>query len=257
MRELVLAGLLVDVKQLHVNAVTLLQASFLNGLEALPVNLGDVHESLLARQDLNETAVRHDALDGAVINLTYLRNGHDSLDLCHCSVDGALVRGGDLNLAHAICLLDVDCRAGILLHLLDDLSARSDYSADELLRNGDHLNARNLWLEVGPWLAYGVGQAVEDVLSAGLGLCQRLLEDLIGESVALDIHLGCGKSVTCAGGLEVHVSEVVLVTEDVGKDSVLLLTRVLDKSHCDTRYWLLHRNSGIHQRERAGADSGH
>jgi hypothetical protein len=58
-RELELAGLLVDVNQLHVYRVAFLDAGFLNGLQALPVNLTDVEQTVLAWHELNEATVRH------------------------------------------------------------------------------------------------------------------------------------------------------------------------------------------------------
>ena len=59
-RELVLASLLVDVDELHVNLVILLDASLLDSIETLPVNLRDVEQTVLARQELNEASVWHD-----------------------------------------------------------------------------------------------------------------------------------------------------------------------------------------------------
>ena len=59
-RELVLTRLRIDLKQLHLNLVTLLDASLLDGLEAFPVDLRDMEQTVLARHDLHEAAVRHD-----------------------------------------------------------------------------------------------------------------------------------------------------------------------------------------------------
>ena len=60
MRELVLTCLRIDLKQLHLDLVALLDTSVLNSLEALPVDLRDMEQAILARHDLNEAAVRHD-----------------------------------------------------------------------------------------------------------------------------------------------------------------------------------------------------
>ena len=59
-RELVLTCLRIDLKQLHLDLVALLDTSILNRLEALPVDLRDMEQAILARHDLNEAAVRHD-----------------------------------------------------------------------------------------------------------------------------------------------------------------------------------------------------
>ena len=60
MRELVLTCLRVNLKEFHLNVVTLLDTSLFDGLKALPVNLRDVEQTVLARQELNEASVWHD-----------------------------------------------------------------------------------------------------------------------------------------------------------------------------------------------------
>ena len=57
--------------------------------------------------------------------------------------------------------------------------------------------------------------------------------------------------------LEVHVAQVVFVTEDVGEDGIFVFTCVLDKTHGDTRYGVLDLHTGIHQGQRAGAYGSH
>ena len=59
-RELVLTSLRIDLKQLHLDLVALLDTSILNGLEALPVDLRDMEQTILAWHDLYEAAIRHD-----------------------------------------------------------------------------------------------------------------------------------------------------------------------------------------------------
>src|ERR671936_319969 len=63
------------------------------------------------------------------------------------------------------------------------------------------------------------------------GLVERLLEDLAGQAVDLDVHLQRADSAPRAGDLEVHVAEVVLVAEDVGQDDVVIA--LLHEAHRD------------------------
>ena len=108
MRELVLASLRIDLKELHLDVVALLDTSLLNGLQALPSNLRDVEQTLLARHNLYEAAVRHDALHNAVVHLAHLRDGHDGTNLLDGSVDRLLVGSAHLHVAYAISLIDGD-----------------------------------------------------------------------------------------------------------------------------------------------------
>jgi hypothetical protein len=59
-RKLVLTSLLVYLEELNGNLVTLLESSFLNGLESLPVDLADMEQTILAWKYLYEAAIRHD-----------------------------------------------------------------------------------------------------------------------------------------------------------------------------------------------------
>ena len=216
-----------------------------------------MEQTILARHDLHEATIRHHRTDSSVVNLANLRNGNDSADLADGLVDAILVRSTYLNLTHAVGLVDGYRSTRLLLNLLDNLSARADYGSDELLRNIECLDAWHLWLQFGTWLSDSVGELAQDVLATFLGLHKSLLKDVEAQSVTLDIHLCGSQSVLRTSGLEVHVAQVVLVAEDIAQYSILVLARVLDKTHCDTGYRLLHRNTGIHQSQGSGTYRRH
>ncbi len=88
-----------------------------------------------------------------------------------------------------------------------------------------------------------------------LGLRQRHLHDFLGDALDLDVHLQRGDAVGRAGHLEVHVAEVVLVTQDVGQDGKAV--GFLDQAHCDAGDMRLQRHAGVHQRQAAAADGCH
>ena len=58
-----------------------------------------------------------------------------------------------------------------------------------------------------------------------------------------------------AGDLEVHVAEMILVTENVGEHREALALE--DQAHGDTRHRTAQGHTRIHQRERAAADGRH
>jgi hypothetical protein len=92
MRELVLTCLRINLQELNLNVVALLDTSLFNGLKALPVDLADVQQTVLTRHNLNEASVRHDRTNHTVVNLAYLRNSYDSLNLTDSGIDALLVR---------------------------------------------------------------------------------------------------------------------------------------------------------------------
>ena len=106
-RELVLASLRINLHQLHLDLVAFLDTSFLNCLKTLPVNLRDVEQTILTWQNLYEATVRHDRANGTLINLTYLRNSYDSLDLSQSSIDRILVRSRYLYVTLTLSLIHI------------------------------------------------------------------------------------------------------------------------------------------------------
>ena len=256
-RELVLTSLLVDINQLHVDFVTFLDASLFDSVETLPVDFADVKQTVLTRQELHEAAIRHHRTNGTVISLTNLRNGNDSLDLRHSSFDGSTVWSRNLHLAHTVLFIDGDDSLSVFLHLLNHLTARTDDSTDELLRNDDLLNAWYVWLQFWTRFRNRLHHLTHDVLTTSLCLHERLFENLIRKTVALDIHLSGSQTILRTCCLEVHVAEVVLIAKDIRKDSVLILTWVLDKTHGNTSHRVLDWHTCIHQCERTCTSGSH
>ena len=112
-------------------------------------------------------------------------------------------------------------------------------------------------LQFGTWSGQCLEHLVEDVLTTSLGLHQCLLQNLVAESIALDVHLGSGQALGSTCGLEVHVAQVVLVAEDVREHGILVFTGVLDKTHGNTADGSLEGHTSVHQREAACANGGH
>src|SRR3712207_294712 len=160
-------------------------------------------------------------------------------------------------MALSVGLIDSDSGASVFLHLLNNLATRADNGTDELLRNIECNDARYLWLHLGTWLREGLHHLSHDMLTPCLGLKECLLEDFERQSVAFNIHLCGRKTIHRTGSLEVHVAQVVLVAENITQDSVLVFTRILDKSHSYTGYRLLQRHAGVHQSERTCTYRGH
>ena len=95
------------------------------------------------------------------------------------------------------------------------------------------------------------------MLTSGLGLHEGLLENLVRQTVTLDVHLGSGKSLGSTRGLEVHVTQVVLVAEDVREDGILVLAGVLDETHGNAADGSCDGYTGIHQGQTACTGGSH
>src|SRR5213592_1369505 len=84
---------------------------------------------------------------------------------------------------------------------------------------------------------------------------ERLLHDGARHTGDLDVHLHRGDARLRARDLEVHVAEVVLVTEDVGEDADLVALPDEPHGHAGDRR--LDGHATVHERERAAAQGGH
>jgi len=79
-------------------------------------------------------------------------------------------------------------------------------------------------------------------------LVERRFHDLFGNARDLDVHLQSRDSARGSGHLEVHVAEVIFITEDVGQYRIAIT--FLDQTHGNARYRCLHRDPRVHQRKR-------
>ncbi|CUT16300.1 hypothetical protein BF49_7380 [Bradyrhizobium sp.] len=156
---------------------------------------------------------------------------------------------------HGAVVLDVDLGAGLLDDLTDHLAAGADHFADLVGGNLEGLDARCVFAELGAGVGERLRHLAEDVDTPILGLAERDLHDLLGDALDLDVHLERGDALLGTGDLEVHVAEMVLVTENVRENREALVFE--DQAHRDARGRPLQRHAGVHQRERGAADRCH
>ncbi len=88
------------------------------------------------------------------------------------------------------------------------------------------------------------------------GLLQPVADDRLVDALDLDVHLQGGDAVPRAGDLEVHVTEGILLAEDVGQDREPAVG-LRHQAHRRAGDRGLDRHTGIHQRERRAAGRGH
>src|SRR5690606_18883039 len=147
----------------------------LDRVDPIRLQLGDVEEAILARQDLDEAAGRDDRLHPAeedVANLGHLRHALDRVD----RLAGALlVDSADEDGA---VVLDVDLGAGRLLDPADHLAARADDLTDLIRSDLDTVDPRRVRGHLRPRLRQHRVHLVEDVEPAAARLLERLAHDL-------------------------------------------------------------------------------
>ena len=112
-------------------------------------------------------------------------------------------------------------------------------------------------LEVFASLGLSFKDLTEDVQTTFASLRQSTLEDFVAKTIDLDVHLSSGDTVSGTRHLEVHITEVVFVTEDVGEDRVVRTLVLRDQTHGDTRYGLSDGHTSVTQSERTSTYRSH
>ena len=132
--EFQFATLFIDCDNLHLNHIADLKKAF-QRLGTCPVIFADVHQAFLSGEELKECTELNDTGNLGIIYLTHFGNGDDILDPLDCSFDTVLIYSGNIYSSNFTVFLDIDYGVGLLLNLLDYLTALADNSADEVLRN--------------------------------------------------------------------------------------------------------------------------
>ena len=99
---------------------------------------------------------------------------------------------------------------------------------------------------VRPRFGNGLGHFAQDVDAAFVRLSQRVFHDFFGDGGNFDVHLQSGYAVFGSGNLEVHVAQVVFVTQNVGEDGNPAVV-FFDQAHGNTGNRFGHRHAGSHQ----------
>src|SRR5690606_1839678 len=172
-------------------------------------------EAVDAGEHLDEGAEVDGALDHTLVDGADLGLGGEALDDVEGPLDGIRIRRGDVDGA---VVLDVDGHAGLVDDAFDGLAARADDEADLVGLDLDRRDARRPLRELRPRSGERLRHLAEDEEPALAGLVEGLGEDLARKTRDLDVHLDGGDALRGPADLEVHVAEMVLVTEDVAQD---------------------------------------
>ena len=162
-----------------------------------------------------------------------------SLGIAGCDVDLAIV-------------IDVNFAAGLSNDVTNDFAARANDFADLVHWDRDR---RDPWSEEGHFSTGRFDRFrhfAQDMKTSFLGLSQSRAHDVFIDAFDLDVHLNSGNAIFRAGDFEVHIAQVIFVTENVGENRNTGF--FFDETHSNTGYWLRIRNPGIHQRHRSAAD---
>ena len=211
-----------------------------------------MQQAVLARQNVDEGAEFDDALHPALVNLADLRLRGDFLNAGHRRVHAGGVLSVD---AHRSVIVNVHIGAGLIDDGADGGAALADDVADLLPGHVEHRHGRRILGDVLARRLQHLVHLVQDVHAGLQRLVQRLIHDVFGDAVDLDVHLQRGDPLVGSRHFEVHVAKMVLVAENVGQHRVAVA--FLDQAHRHPSHGALDGNAGVHQRQGRTADAGH
>ena len=211
-----------------------------------------MYQTVFARQDVDEGAEVGQTDDLAFVDAVHFDLGGDGLDAADRFLGGVTVNGGD---ADGTVIIQLDVGAGLFGQGADHGTTLADDVLDLLRVDLDGVDARGEIGDLGTRSLDGFVHHFQDVQASTTSLLQGNLHDLFGDAFDLDVHLQGGHTFGGTGNLEVHVAQVIFVTQDVGQHDETFF--FLHQTHGDTGNGGLDRHTGVHQRQGGTTDGGH
>ena len=115
-----------------------------------------------------------------------------------------------------------------------DLTSDFDYSTDEFFRNSHCFDTRSVIFQLSTWFGNCFFYFTEYVHTSFFCLIQSTFQNFVRQTVYLDIHLGSRNTIFCSRYFEVHITQVVFVTQNIRQYSIFFFARILNQSHSDT-----------------------
>ncbi len=215
-------------------------------------DLADVQQTVFAGQQVDQGAKVQNLGDRAFVDLADFNFSGDLLDATFGFLRLGRISRGD---GDGAIFIDVDLGAGLFGQRTDDRAALADHVTDLLGVDLHGEQARGEGGHFGLGLGHGFLHLAQNVHARFLGLCQCDLHDFLGNALDLDVHLQRGDAVGGTGHLEVHIAQMIFVTQDVGQHGKAVF--FLDQTHGDTRHVGFHGHASVHQGEAAAADRSH
>ena len=211
-----------------------------------------MHQTILARQDVNKGTEVHDALNTTAVdsaNFDFRSDFHHPL---HRSIGRFLIVGIDL---HVAIVIQIDGSTSLVTDGADSGTALADNIADLLRVDLDGRDARRTTGKLFARCGDNLGHLTQDVQTCCIGLVQSNFHDLVGNALNLDVHLQSSDTVRGTRHFKVHIAEVILITQDIGQNRELVA--FLDQTHGDTGHRRLDGHARIHQRQAGTTDRRH
>ena len=208
-----------------------------------------MHQTILARQDADEGTKVHQTDYLAFIDAAHFNIGSNEFDATLRFLTGHAIYRSNL---HRTVIININAGAGFFSDRTDHCTALTDHFTDLLRINLDGNDARCPFRHGGARGRQHLVHLTQNVQATCLGLSQSYFHDFFGDAIDLDVHLQCGHAISCTGHLEIHITQMVFITQNVGQHGEAIT--FFHQTHGHTGNRCLQRHTGIHQCQAAAAD---
>ena len=155
----------------------------------------------------------HNFHNGTIINLTFFWFGNNTFDPIDSSLSNRSIHSGH---RHDTIFVDIDSSACFFCDFTNGLTTRTDHITNLFLVNLEGLNTWSIRTDFCTWFSNGFSHLTQNVHTTFMSLLQSNLHDFFGDGCDLNIHLQSGHAVFCTSDLEVHIAQVIFITQDIG-----------------------------------------
>ena len=177
----------------------------------------DVHQAVLARENLDETAEFFDRDNLAAIDFADLDFRGHALDRFARNLHPF---GGDGVNFHRAVVFDVDFAARFLDDAFDILAAGADQLADSFRIDLQRNDARRVFAQVRPRRRQRLRHFLQYGQTRHPGSLHSFRHQFVGQAGQFEIELETGDAFFGAGDLAIHVAKRVLPADDVGEQLI-------------------------------------
>ena len=214
-------------------------------------------QTFFTRHKFNKCTVRHNRFYFRRIGFANFRNCNNAFNLSNGSIDCSFIVSRNFHTSLIANFFNGNHCTGFSLHILNNFSTRSDYRTNHFFRNVHGHDTWSIWFHIFTWSSQCFLNFTQNMHTSGFRLFQCSFQNFVRKSVNLDIHLSSRDTIFCSGYLEVHIAQVIFITQNIRKNSKVFTFIFRNQSHGNTRNWFLNLYTCIHQRQCSGTNRSH
>ena len=157
-----------------------------------------------------------------MINFAYFRNSNNGFYHCKGFIDTIFTRSSYFYSTSLFYLFDRNSGTGLSLNTLNNFTTGADNSTNKLFWYHHRYQSRCMRLKVRAWSRKCFLNSIKDIHTAFMGLTKCILKNFVSQSFHFNIHLSSSNTITSTCYLEIHISKMVFITEDITQYCIVL-----------------------------------